>query len=174
MCGKGQNLIHDFVVMRLKGFIKELFEEASGFLFGESVKIPLKLNMCSFVQEATCFPFVTVNNHNLVEVVPSRHVRASELFLLAQIMFCNFEIVEYHVARECFLVPQLHDIKWDSNCSCTNFKGIGVGTEVVFVRRVRQFIVCQHVYHVMALPLCSLVIEMGRHRWSIGNAQILM
>ena len=137
MCGKGQNLIHDFVVMRLKGFIKELFEEASGFLFGESVKIPLKLNMCSFVQEATCFPFVTVNNHNLVEVVPSRHVRASELFLLAQIMFCNFEIVEYHVARECFLVPQLHDIKWDSNCSCTNFKGIGVGTEVVFIRRVR-------------------------------------
>ena len=58
-----------------------------------------------------------INNHNLVEVVPSRHVRASELFLLAQIMFCNFEIVEYHVARECLLVPQLHDIKWDSNCT---------------------------------------------------------
>ena len=71
MCGKGQNLIHDFVVMRLKGFIKELFEEASGFLFRESVKVPLQLDMCSFVQEGACFPFVAISNHNFVEVVAS-------------------------------------------------------------------------------------------------------
>jgi hypothetical protein len=71
VCGKGQNLIHDFVVMRLKGFIKELFEEASGFLFRESVKIPLQLDVRSFVQEGACFPFVTINNHNLVKVVAS-------------------------------------------------------------------------------------------------------
>ena len=71
MCGKGQNLIHDFVVMRLKGFIKELFEETSRFLVRESVEIPFQLDVCRFVQEGACLLCVIVSNRNLVKVVAS-------------------------------------------------------------------------------------------------------
>ncbi len=71
MCGKGQNLIDNFVVMRLKDFIEELFEETRRFLVRESVKIPFHLDVCRFVQEGACWSFVIVNNRNLIKVVAS-------------------------------------------------------------------------------------------------------
>jgi hypothetical protein len=69
--GKGQNLIDNFVLMKLEGLIKELFEETRRFLVGESVKIPFHLDVCCLVQEGACWSFVVVDNRNLIKVVAS-------------------------------------------------------------------------------------------------------
>ncbi len=60
VCGKGQDLIDNFVVMELESLIKELFEETRRFLVRESVKIPFHLDVCCLVQEGACWSFVVV------------------------------------------------------------------------------------------------------------------
>jgi hypothetical protein len=55
VCGKGQDLIDNFVVMELESLIIELFEETRRFLVRESVLIPFHLvNVSIFIQEGAC------------------------------------------------------------------------------------------------------------------------